>query len=603
MRLNVKKVVAGVGLCAGFVWAPSFMEASTDETMVKVNLLNDKQGESSFVDVEVTELPIIEELQVNIPSNARKANDNEEETSIEEGAEGESHSLVDVDMSSSLTGDVEVDVITSDVKSDTATKGLVEVQAEDLPVVGDVHAGVLDKHVEKDAEGLSGSTGVVQADVDGELLEDTSVNVLAQEHGSSATSEANSAAVADIHVGGGIIESAVNDATVSVLKEESSATENSTSAKHSLASVAVSTPLTEAVAVDVASKEVAIDEEGTSFDGGLVEVNVEELPLVGETHIGVLDQHLETTKEGLTSSSGVLQVDVDGELLEETSIGVLDQDVNMDEEGFTSSSGVIQVDVGGGLLEDTSVGLLEHHLSLSEEGKFSSSAVLDVNVGGVLLDDTSLSLLDHQLAGTNDGYVSLGKVVGIQLGSSQVGSISVDLLPSFGFIGSSDASQPDDEEDTNGDTDEGNGGTSVDGNGNDDVGTEMPGDSSDSTNGNGDTNTNGNGDGDTSTDGTINDDTGINGGVNNVGPTEDAATTPPTNGNDNGNGSTNGVVAGAHGNASGQTPWSNADERSSLPTTGGLLDGKRIIVIALLLLTMGVGLRYVGKTSPLGQRA
>lgn len=383
---------------------------STTEVAASDDVTPDVQNEAKVLSIELPNVPIIGDVNVSIPSkkSADAETDNAvvsvevtdgilDEVNVAVGAETKSdegdskQSLASVEVKSAITNDVNIDVVSSEKSESSFDGGLVEVNAEDLPIVGETHVGVVDKHVAKQADSKSVATGLVQADIDGELLEDTSVNVIATEIEEGADRNAQQSAVANVTNDGGVLEGVVDEVTVSVLENKQAKTPDTDHSKDSIASIGLTSPITNDVNVDVGLSDVQSDETSATFDGGLVDVNAEDLPILGETHIGVMDRHTANTEDDHALSTGVVQLDVDGVLLEDTSVAVIALDTNEESNNFTSHSSVVNVSNGGGVLEgvvdEVDVTVLENHHAKNADTELSKRSIASVGLTSPLTND------------------------------------------------------------------------------------------------------------------------------------------------------------------------------------------------------------------------
>jgi len=444
MKMKMMKMgFLSLGVSMAFVSAPLLSEAAengnSDLLGVNVNVLSKEEGKSSVVDVELSDVPLLGDVNVNIPSKPMSDEDGTRtnavatvnvsdgvldevdvtvlEKSETDGQTSESKvSLASVGISSELTNDVNVDIGSGDAKVDgngssSFDGGLVEVNTEELPVLGETHVGVLDRHESSNKEGESLSAGVVQADLDNELLKDTSVKVLATEQAFTADSENSMSAVADVHVSGGVLEGLVNELDVSVLEKTDSTDGDAIAVKGSLASIGLTSDLTDYVNVYVASGETKNDGNGSSsFDGGLVEVNTEELPALGETHVGVLDRHESSNKEGESLSAGVVQADLDNELLKDTSVKVLATEQTSTADSENSMSAVADVHVGGGVLEglvnELDVSVLEKTDSTDGDATAVKGSLASIGLTSDLTNDVNVDVLADETMNDGNGMSS-----------------------------------------------------------------------------------------------------------------------------------------------------------------------------------------------------
>jgi len=360
-----------LGMCLTLSYSPTF--ANADETgennsfNLDINLLSEKEDNATIVDINANDVPILGDLKVQIPTKSpvsvNRSEDGEnnqqslalatveltnpdglieelnvsvmEQSSMQDEKSAESKSsLASVNVSTPITNDVEVDVLLSDEQASEETSsydgGLVEVNATELPVLGEVHAGILDNHYKVDGASTTLSSGLIQADLDDGLLDETSIDVLSVDKSMSEESSQQSTALASVKVDDDSLGGLIDDLKVSVMEQSSMQDEKSAESKSSLASVNVSTPITNDVEVDVLLSDKLASEETSSYDGGLVEVNATELPVLGEVHAGILDNHYKVDGASTTLSSGLIQADLDDGLLDETTINVLARDVNTD---------------------------------------------------------------------------------------------------------------------------------------------------------------------------------------------------------------------------------------------------------------------------------
>lgn len=546
MKNKFKSIgVLTFGLCVAFGLSHSNVSAAEDDSIIDVNVLSEEEGKSSVLEVEILDVPIVGDVNVNIPSEPEteasealatvEVSDgvvDDLDVSVLEKTESKA-SLATVELESTLTDDVSVDVVSGEKTPGSFVGGVVEANAEDLPLLGGTHVGVLDKHVTADEDGKSVSAGLIQTDVDNGLLDDASVDVLAVENSEDGSEKREMSAVVDVSVDDD--EAVLDDLGVSVLKRERS----EAGMRTSLASVELETPVTDDLNVDVASG----DRTASSFDGGLVEVNGENAPLLGEVHVGVLDRH-----------------------------------VKADEEGKSISAGLIQTDLNDGLLEDTSAGVLVRKMRATEDGGLveSSGASLDLGLPGT--DDVSADVLMRQRQFT----------IAIDEPPSVVVPPSTDDGAEESVTAPEEESDmPDAPESTDNATSEGN---------EEGQGTSTP-PANEGDFGDGFSN---------EEDGTMENKTSADNVVEES-EQDSAAGTGMSGDVDADSGSRTGELSGtvdasatfAKGKSGVMNGFAmnNADPHSSLPKTGGFWDGKRLEFLALALMVMGFAMRRLGKST------
>ncbi|WP_060207554.1 hypothetical protein [Sporosarcina koreensis] len=555
MKNLLKSVgVVTFGLSVALVLSPLNAGASEEGLLVDVNVLSKEDGKSSVLDVEILDVPIVGDINVNIPSTSEiEASEalaavevsggvvDDLDVSVLEKTETKT-SVATVELESSLTNDVLVDVVSGEKTSSTFDGGVVEVNAEDLPLLGETHVGVLDKYVEVDEDRKSLSTGLIQTDVNEGLLDEVSVDVLEMEKGDDGWATRGSSAVVDVSIDDD--EGILDDLGVSVLKRE----EAETGTKASLVSVDLETPVTEELNVDVGLR----DRTSNTFDGGLVELNVEDLPLLGETHVGVLDRHGEADEDGKSLSTGLIQSNLDGGLLEDTSIGVLVRELTATEDGQWVSESGASLDLGLPGMDAISVDVLKRE-------QFTPVAQTDV---------PTIVVPPSTDEGNDDG-------TGENTENTLVPDVNVDLPTS-----------PESTDDATADGNEENQGTTTPHVNAGDSGSDV----------------------DNQENGTANNDAGGDYVVNE--PEQESAKGNGLSGDLNadegfrtgelsGSADTTAILGTGQSGRMNSLAMNNVDPRSSLPKTGGFWDGKRLAFLALVLVIAGLAMMRVGKSTRL----
>ncbi|MCG7346585.1 hypothetical protein MHZ92_21010 [Sporosarcina sp. ACRSL] len=542
MKNKLKNVsILLFGLCVALVLSPSNIAASEDDSIVNVNVLSQEVGKSSVLDVDISDVQIVGDVNVNIPSEPEDASDalatvevsdsvlDELNISVLENTDSKA-AAVSVDFESSLTDEVEVDIVSSDKTADSFDGGVVEVNAKNQPLLGETHVGVLDTHSSAHEDGRSISAGLSQTDVDQGLLDNTSVNVLATEKAEDMSTTHEMSAVVDISVED--VDGIADDLDVSLLKRTELNATDASESKASLASVELGDEH-----VDVASS----DSKTNAFDGGLVEVEGEDVPLLGETHVGVLDMHTTAGEEGKTSSSGLIQTDVGAVLLEDKSVGVLVRKMVTTEDGHVATSSGASLDLGLPETDTLSADVLKRERQYVIAINEPPSVVVPPVIGE---DGTEESTEESNMPNTPDAASSDGNEDGTVPNLDQetgIPSVNVD--------------------------------DSTDDFSNEEEGAENNRDSN----------------------GTVEEEwesavgTGLSGGVD--------ADSGSKTGNLSGTGDASAFFSTGQSNVMTGLAMNNADPRSSLPKTGGFWDGERLAFLALFLVGMGFAMRRMGKST------
>ncbi|MFS0689324.1 hypothetical protein AB1K89_08785 [Sporosarcina sp. 179-K 8C2 HS] len=379
--------------------------------------------------------------------------------------------------------------------------------------------------------------GLIQTDVNDGLLDDASVNVLAAEKAKNMSTKHETSVVADVSVDNH--KGLLDDVNVSVLKYAESETADLEDSKASLASVGLETPVTDDLNVDVAS----IDRTANSFDGSLVEVNGEDVPLLGETHVGVLDKH-----------------------------------VKADGEGKSFSTGLIQTELNDGLVEDASIEVLVRKMETTADGGLVTSSGASLNLGLPGMDDISAGVLKRQRQFTividerPNVAVPPSTDVGDDGGAEEIAPVpevesDLPVAPESLDDATSDRNE---EEQT---TPPANGDDSGDGFSNEEDGTM---------------------ENKTSADETVGESEQESAAGNGMSGDVDADSGSRT-GERSGTTSVSGLSGVGQSSVMNSLAMNNAAPQSSLPKTGGFWDGKRLAFLALALMVLGFAMRRLGK--------
>ncbi|MCZ8533958.1 hypothetical protein [Psychrobacillus psychrodurans] len=119
---------------------------------------------------------LLDEVELNLLENEQSWSDDSNE---------EKNAAVSLGFYDSNLGDFTVDVMLSEfVNSDdyiSNNSGLVELNTEDLPLLEDIHLGILDRHEEIEGEGSYTSNGVLQLDILSDLTDEISADILAND--------------------------------------------------------------------------------------------------------------------------------------------------------------------------------------------------------------------------------------------------------------------------------------------------------------------------------------------------------------------------------------------------------------------------------------
>ncbi|GKV57626.1 hypothetical protein NCCP2222_35730 [Sporosarcina sp. NCCP-2222] len=109
----------------------------------------------------------------------------------------------------------------------------------------------------------------------------------------------------------------------------------------------------------MAASDFWMNEDSYAYNGGLVEVNAKDLPLLGQTHVGVLDQHVAGEEEEYSSSSSLIQAGLVNGLLDGTSLKVVGNEIETTDAGWLKTNTGLGLELGLPILDTVTVEVLK----------------------------------------------------------------------------------------------------------------------------------------------------------------------------------------------------------------------------------------------------
>ncbi|SIT87165.1 hypothetical protein [Edaphobacillus lindanitolerans] len=369
----------------------------------------------------------------------------------------EQGSLASVGLDNGLTNDVAVNVLGGKQTETTLDGGVVEVNASDLPILEETHVGVIDRHEATDGENAAVTGGVVSAGLSNDLLDDVSATVLG---GNAVDTEKGSI------TNGGVVE--VNASDLPILEEthvgvidRHEATDGENAAVSGGAvSADLSNDLLDDMTANVLGGNAVGTENGSAANGGVVDVNASDLPILEDTHVGVIDRHEATDGENAAVTGGVVSAGLSNDLLDDVTATVLGGNAVDTEDGTFGDSGIVEV-IGSGLplLGGSHLGVLDSHSSTNDEETTDSSGLLQGDFSDGLLGNVGLDVLAKDEMETADGTTIIERGISVQLPDLPLLPIDLNVLVNEQFIPAAPGEGTDPDE---GATDPGNGTTDPD---------------------------------------------------------------------------------------------------------------------------------------------
>ncbi|MEK5205854.1 hypothetical protein [Psychrobacillus sp. FSL H8-0510] len=457
MKNNSLKVIGSVlGLGTFLMIAPSLVAAEESESTIpsiNINLLSQDNEHAGILDVKVSDLIIIDNIDVKIPN-------------VEENAEELAH----VSITNEEIGTIEANVLTKTETVAPNEQAVVDIGIQDIPIVNKVDMEILKQVENTSTDSSSNESALVDVAIEDLIVtENVDVEVIKQVENTSTDSTSSESALVDVAVEDLIVTENVD---VEVLKQVENTSTNSFSNESTLVDVAIEDLIvTDRVEISVLDSENFMKDENKKETQKGVHLKLSNLPLLGTLHVGVLenqfvkknqnqqkDSSLVTIGLGEESSLSNSLIDkvelnvlgnsqissknlqaeksaVVGLELNDTSLGdlstyVLLSESTMDKGNRTNNSGLLEVNTDDLLLlEDIHLGVLDRHVDEGEEAFSLSEGLLQLDLISDLTDEISIDVLTNDEFTNNSGTYQNGKTISIGLKNDLVGEINVDILP------------------------------------------------------------------------------------------------------------------------------------------------------------------------------
>ncbi|MGN7407955.1 hypothetical protein ACTHOZ_02520, partial [Sporosarcina sp. SAFN-010] len=177
-------------------------------------------------------------------------------------------------------------------------------------------------------------------------------------------------------------------------------------------------------------------------DGGVVDTTIGEAlgGVLEDTHVGVVDEHLNVNEDGsFNKDGGVVDTTIGealGGVLEDTHVGVVDEHLNVNKDGsFSKDGGIVDAVVNDVLgLGGLHLGVLDEHINHSKDETNRTNGLLQLTLLDKLLGDTAINLLANKEQSTEDGTYQKQGVGMITLDLPLLGAIDLDLLTRESFV-------------------------------------------------------------------------------------------------------------------------------------------------------------------------
>ncbi|MEI4769045.1 hypothetical protein WAX74_05145 [Psychrobacillus sp. FJAT-51614] len=418
-----------LGIFALVLLVPSIVVAEENDSQsfqLEVNILNNDTEYAEIVDVEVTDLQGVNEINVEIP------NSDEEGKNVE--------AVANVTATEELVA-VEANVIAQSNSTTTSEQEVIDIASDEV----DVEA--LNQKESSSFTAVSSEQAVVDVRIE-ELIQtdDVDVEVLKEEESSTAASKSSEEAVVDIGIEDIIL---TDDVDVEVLKEEESSTAASKSSEEVLVDIGIEDKiLTDDVDVEVLKEEESSTTTVKSTKEAGVHLGIIDLPLLDTLHVGVLEDHqFSQTNREIYSNSKLLTVGLndgspsasDKTILDDLELNVLEDSNKENDSIKMDKSSVVGIELVNRQLGDLAAFVILDESVQNEKVTSNDRGVIEIASNELpLANGIHLGVLDQHDT-SNDGSNSFSEgVLQLDVLSDVLDEISVDVLTSEGQTTSND---------------------------------------------------------------------------------------------------------------------------------------------------------------------
>lgn len=465
MKNNSMKVCWSLlGLWAFLLITPAFVAAEDNDSDMSlstdISILSESSENAEILDVEVSDLLGIDNLDVKIP--------NSEENTEE---------LASVSINDEEMGHIEADVLTNTATTESNEQAAVNLAVEELLGTDEIVVEVL-KHKENEWNGSHSNESSV-ADVAAEELlgtDEVDLEVLKHKENEWYDSYSNESSVADIGVEELLGTDEVN---LEILAHEEDALTNGSSNNEAVFQATIDDLITtDQIELNVLKREETMQNQIHMEEQQAVHLEIKDLPLLETLHVGVLESKSTEDSSLLQDASALLTVGLGDDssstassLLKEVELNVLQNSQSSSDNFETEKSAVVGLEVADTslgdlstyillsestddmddntssnsglvevisddliLLEDIHLGVLDRHMRDDGEVSTFSEGVLEFNIVSDLTDKLDVEILTNDEITANRGTHRNGKIISIGLINDLVGETNVDILPTESYV-------------------------------------------------------------------------------------------------------------------------------------------------------------------------
>lgn len=422
MKNNSLKIIGSIlGLGTFLMIAPSLVAAEESESTIpsiNINLLSQDKEHAGILDVKVSDLIIIDNIDVKIPN-------------VEENAEELAH----VSITNEEIGTIEANVLTKTETVASNEQAVVDIGIQDIPIVNKVDVEILKQVENTSTDSSSNESALVDVAIEDLIVtENVDVEVLKQVENTSTNSFSNESTLVDVAIEDLIVTDRVE---ISVLDSENFMKDENKKENQKGVHLKLSNlPLLGTLHVGVLENNQFVKKnQNQQKDSSLVTIGLGEESslsnsLIDKVELNVLENSQISSKNLQAEKSAVVGLELNDTSLGDLSTYVLLSESTMDKGNRTNNSGLLEVNTDDLLLlEDIHLGVLDRHVDEGEKAFSLSEGLLQLDLISDLTDEISIDVLTNDEFTNNSGTYQNGKTISIGLKNDLVGEINVDILP------------------------------------------------------------------------------------------------------------------------------------------------------------------------------
>lgn len=202
-------------------------------------------------------------------------------------------------------------------------------------------------------------------------------------------------------------------------------------------------PIIGDVSIDVLKKNEVQTVYGTETQTSLIDVIVKESKILGDTHVGVVEENKSSSKGQDTSYNGLVNIDLNNTVVGDAHVGVA-ENIQSTKEGENSSyNGIVNVGLKSTPVGDVDAGVLENSRTTTDDYTHSYNAVANIGVKDSILEDVHVGVIEKERVETNSHVWERNGVVVVEAKDTPIiGDLNTGVLVEEKYIEKNNSEEP-----------------------------------------------------------------------------------------------------------------------------------------------------------------